>query len=205
MGLNQADDRGRAGVLPKDWLLPILAAAVAVGIALTGDAGREILRYDRAAIASGELWRLLSGHFAHLGTSHLILNILGLLLVWFLVAAHLTRKHWLVVAAVVITGVDVGFWFLQPQLLGYVGLSGLLHGLLAAGVVAGLGSGRAEPVILAVILVAKVAYEQLAGPLPGSEASTGGNVIVAAHAYGAITGAIAAGIIQIRVRDRTPI
>ena len=205
MGLNQADERGRAGVLPKDWLLPILVAAVAVSIALTGDAGREFLRYDRAAIASGELWRLLSGHFAHMGSSHLILNVLGLLLVWFLVAAHLTRRQWLVVAAIVIAGVDLGFWFLQPQLLGYVGLSGLLHGLLAAGVVAGLGSGRAEPVILAVILVAKVAYEQLAGPLPGSEASTGGNVIVAAHAYGAITGAIAAGIVQIRVRDRTPI
>ena len=205
MGFNQADERDGAGVFPKDWLLPVLAVAAAVSIALAGDAGRELLRYDRAAIASGELWRLLSGHFAHLGTSHLILNILGLLLVWFLVAAHLTRKQWFVVATIVIAGVDLGFWFLQPQLLGYVGLSGLLHGLLAAGVVAGLRSGRPEPLILAVILVAKVAYEQLAGPLPGSEASTGGNVIVAAHAYGVIAGVVAAGIMQIRVRDRAPI
>ena len=70
---------------------------------------------------------------------------------------------------------------------------------------AGLGSRRREPLILAVILATKIAYEQLAGPLPGSEATTGGTVIVAAHAYGAVTGAIAAGILRIRVRDHTPI
>ena len=89
--------------------------------------------------------------------------------------------------------------------MGYVGLSGLLHGLLAAGVVAGLGPRRREPQILAVILAAKIAYEQLAGPLPGSESTTGGTVIVAAHAYGAIAGALCAGILRIRVRDRAPI
>ena len=205
MGLIHGDEQGHAGVLRQDWLLPILAAAIAVGIALAGDAGREFLRYDRPAIGAGELWRLLSGHFAHLGTSHLVLNIAGLALVWFLVAAHLTRGQWLLITGIVIVGIDLGFWFLQPQLIGYVGLSGLLHGLLAAGVVAGLGSGRVEPAILAVILVAKIAYEQIAGPLPGSEATTGGAVIVVAHAYGAIAGAVGAGVIRIRVRDRTPI
>ncbi len=205
MGLIDGDKRGRAGVLAQDWLLPILAAALAVGIALAGDTGREFLRYDRPAIAAGEVWRLLSGHFAHLGTSHLVLNVAGLALVWFLVAAHLTRRQWLLVTVLVIGGIDLGFWFLQPQLIGYVGLSGLLHGLLAAGVVAGLGSRRIEPIVLAVILVAKIAYEQLAGPLPGSEATTGGAVIVAAHAYGVVAGAVAAGLIRISVRDRAPI
>ena len=36
-------------------------------------------------IAEGEYWRLLSGHFAHLGYPHLALNLAGLLLVWLLV------------------------------------------------------------------------------------------------------------------------
>ena len=205
MGLNQGDEQGAKPLLAKDWLLPGLAAAIAVGIALTGEAGRAFLRYDRPAIASGEVWRLLSGHFAHLGISHLVLNIAGLALVWILVADYLTRRQWLAIAVITLAGIDVGFWFLQPQLIGYVGLSGLLHGLLAAGVVAGIGAGRGETIVLGIILVAKIIYEQVAGPLPGSETTTGGAVIVAAHAYGAVAGAIGGGIMRIRVRDRAPI
>ena len=202
MGLNQDDERAPKAVFPGDWLLPGLAATVAICIALAGAAGREFLRYDRPAIGAGEFWRLLSGHFAHLGIPHLILNLTGLALVWFLVADHLTRRQWLVIAVITIAGIDVGFWLLQPQLVGYVGLSGLLHGLLAAGIVAGIGAGRVEPVVLAVILAAKIIYEQVAGSLPGSETTTGGAGIVAAHAYGAVAGAIAGGILRIRVRDR---
>ena len=205
MGLNQGDERGLHTVFPRDWLLPALAAAIAFCVALAGEEGREFMRYDRAAIGAGEIWRLLSGHFAHLGISHLVLNVAGLALVWFLVADHLTRRQWLVITIITLAGIDVGFWFLQPQLIGYVGLSGLLHGLLAAGIVAGIGAGRAEPVLLAVIVVAKLTYEQVVGPLPGSETTTGGTVIVAAHAYGAVAGAIGGGIMRIRVRDRASI
>lgn len=205
MGLNHVDARGAKGLFAKDWLLPGLAAVIALSIALAGDSGREFLRYDRPAIGAGEVWRLLSGHFAHLGFSHLALNLAGLALVWILIADYLSRRQWLLIAVIVLAGIDLGFWLLQPQLMGYVGLSGLLHGLLAAGIVAGLGRGRPELLALAVVLVGKLAYEQLAGPLPGSETTTGGAVIVAAHAYGAIAGVIGGGIMRIRVRERAPI
>jgi membrane associated rhomboid family serine protease len=45
-------------------LLPVLA----------GDAGRAALRYDRVGLADGQLWRLLTGHFVHLGLEHAALN-----------------------------------------------------------------------------------------------------------------------------------
>ena len=44
------------------WIVPGAILVVALLIALGGDAGRELLRYDRDAIGSGELWRLISGH-----------------------------------------------------------------------------------------------------------------------------------------------
>jgi rhomboid family GlyGly-CTERM serine protease len=187
------------------WLLPAVVVSIAAVLAVWGDSGREWLSYSRTAIVTGEYWRLFSCHFVHLGISHLALNVAGLLLIWYLVRASFNRGQWLFVFLFVIVGIDLGFWFLEPQLLWYVGLSGLLHGLLAAGVCGGLGSGRIEVWILGVALIGKLAYEQLVGPMPGSEQSTGGAVIVAAHAYGALAGAIAAGVIVIRVRRQAPI
>ena len=66
MGLNQADRRYRHMLGLRGQWLPVFAVAIAVLLALTGDWGRELFRYDRLAIAGGELWRLVSGHFVHL-------------------------------------------------------------------------------------------------------------------------------------------
>jgi rhomboid family GlyGly-CTERM serine protease len=205
MGLHQGDLSHLNNRFLDGWLLPLAAAGIAAVLAVSGDSGREWLSYDRPALRAGELWRLFSGHFVHLGLSHLLLNLAGLLLIWYLVGDSYTRRQWLFVAVAAILGVDVGLWVWEPDLTWYVGMSGLLHGLLAAGVVVQARSGRPEIWILAAGLVAKLVYEQISGPLPGSEASSGGNVIVAAHVYGACSGVLAALMIWIRVRGRASI
>jgi len=187
------------------WGLPGIIIIVVSLLALSGESGRELLRFDRDAIAAGEIWRLASGHFVHLGFSHLVLNGAGLLLVWYLVGAFLRTRQWLLVTLISIVGMDVGFWVLQPELEWYVGLSGLLHGLLLAGIVAGYHERKIEMIVLGLAVVAKLVYEQLVGPLPGSEASSGGAVITAAHLYGAISGSIASASMSIRVRRQPPI
>ena len=187
------------------WLPAIAVIIIAVVLALSGDTGREWLRFDRQAIANGDFWRLISGHFVHLSPAHLALNIAGLLLIWHLIGSSLTWRHWLLVCIAALIGMNAGFWWLQPHLESYVGLSGLLHGVLAAGIVSAAGSKQLEIWILGAALIAKLTYEQLLGPLPGSEETSGGTVIVAAHAYGAISGAVAAGLIMIRVRRRASI
>jgi rhomboid family GlyGly-CTERM serine protease len=174
----------------------ILIAAVTM---LSGDAGMEWLRFDRGAIATGELWRLLSGHLTHLGWAHFALNSAGLILVWYLVGTAYSPLRWLLIAAVAIATIDMGFWFLNPELTWYVGLSGLLHALLAAGILARLSERNAETVILAALIIAKLAWEQFNGPLPGSEASSGGHVIVDAHLYGAAGGLLGGLLTRIRV------
>ncbi len=205
MGLRQGDLSHPQNRSLAAWLLPCVIIGIAAVIAVYGDSGREWLRFDRAAIMSGEYWRLVRGHFVHLGLSHLILNAAGFLLIWYLISAYFDPRLWLIIAVSVIIGIDLGFWFLEPALQWYVGLSGLLHGLLAAGVVGGIRSGRVDVWILGAALIGKLAYEQMLGPLPGSEESSGGAVIIAAHAYGALAGAIMAAVIMIRVRTQQPI
>ncbi|MGB5166387.1 MAG: rhombosortase [Woeseiaceae bacterium] len=165
-------------------------------IGLWGEAGRLALRYERPAIGAGEVWRLLSGHFTHLGLSHLLLNSAGLVLVWYLVGRDFRAGQWLLIAIVTIVGIDAGFWFLNPNLVWYVGLSGLLHGLLAAGILVGLQQRRTDIQVLAGLVLAKLLFEQLVGPLPGSESSSGGAVVVDAHLYGAMAGLLAAAIMR---------
>ena len=165
-------------------------------IALFGDPARLLLRWERALIVDGELWRLLTGHLVHLGASHLILNLAGLLLVWFLVGRDLKPLQWVTIFLVSVVTIDLGFWVLNPGLAWYVGLSGVLHGMLAAGIVLAASDARKDLVLLGVLVVAKLFYEQVAGALPGSGTASGGLVIVDAHLYGAVSGAVAGAIMR---------
>ena len=187
------------------WLIPAAIIGISVLIMFGGDIGREVLRYDRVWIGQGETWRLLSGHFAHLGWSHLALNSAGLLLVWFLIGDSYTIRDWLIITTVSIASIDIGFWLLNPELYWYVGMSGLLNGLLAAGLVPRLRRINAETAVLALLLVAKIGWEQFGGALPGSESTSGGPVVVDAHLYGAFGGVLGALILRIRVKPQAPI
>jgi rhomboid family GlyGly-CTERM serine protease len=204
MGLSKGEET-RLGALPTlAWLVPGSVVLIALTLLFTGETGREWLRFERSGIAAGELWRLLTGHLVHLGVSHTVLNLAGLVLVWFLVGRAFDWKQWLWVMAGSIGAIDLGLWFGAPSLEWYVGLSGLLHGMLGAGIVAGIVARSGEALILAVVVAGKLAWEQFAGPLPGSETTSGGAVIVDAHLYGVIGGTLVAAML-IRVRGRAPI
>ena len=195
MGLGNGEEM-RPGALPvRAWLVPGIVVLVALALMLSGDSAREWLRFDRAGVAAGDAWRLLTGHFVHLGVTHTLLNLAGLVLVWILVGRAYTWRQWLWVMAGSMAAIDLGLWVGSPQLAWYVGLSGLLHGMLAAGIVAGLAHRNSEALILAVVVAGKLAWEQFAGPLPGSEVTSGGAVIVDAHLYGVIGGALVAAVL----------
>lgn len=196
MGLHHAF---RVGLLP--------AAIVALGLAVAagGERFRAALRYDRAGIDAAEYYRLVSGHFAHLGWSHFALNAAGLVLVWLLVGTAYTMLQWLFVVALVLIAIDAGFWLLMPGLDWYVGLSGLLHGLLTAGAVGSIARRRSESLVILAVLAAKLGYEILAGPLPGTSMAAGGAVVTQAHLFGALGGLVASGLIRIGNRGPAPI
>jgi rhomboid family GlyGly-CTERM serine protease len=178
------------------WLVPLFLTAASVLAGLDGAGARAHLRYDRVGLAEGELWRLITGHFTHLGWMHLLLNAAGLIVVWLLVGSGYSLMNWAVVIGTSLAVIDLCFWFLDPGLDWYVGMSGLLHALLVAGLVSRFRVAKGESLALGAVIAAKIAWEQFAGPLPGSELSAGGPVVVDAHLYGAMAGLLAAGFLR---------
>ncbi len=203
MGLHEDSNAADRSIVRRTahWRVPLALAVVATLAEFAGASGRAWFRYDRTSVADGEWWRLLTGHLVHLNPAHLALNLAGLVLVWLLAGNRLSTVAWAWVIAISIACMDLAFWFLDPGLSWYVGMSGLLHGLLLAGVVAGFKSAPVESVVLGLAVVLKITYEQFAGPLPGSEASAGGPVVVNAHLYGAIGGVLAGAALTFRSTD----
>lgn len=190
MGLTQRSRDARERIHAA---LPALAIIILAGLLLLGgDAAREALRYDRVGLADGQAWRIMTGHFVHLGTGHFLLNAAGVVLVALLVAGEFRPLEWAAFSIAALAGIGAGLWVFNPALAWYVGLSGLLHGWLAAGIVGLLVNRRPDGWPLAALLAGKLALEQWMGPMPGSAETSGGPVVVDAHLYGAVAGAAAA-------------
>ncbi|WP_405238719.1 rhombosortase [Lentisalinibacter orientalis] len=166
-------------------------ACAALAAAAAGDGGAAALRYSRAAVADGEWWRLATGHLVHLGAGHLLLNLAGLALVGWLTGREYGATGWWLVAGVSAAAISAALYLLHPGVAWYVGLSGVLHGLLAGGLVPALRRRDTAMMILAALLAGKLAWEAMAGPLPGAEQTAGGPVLVEAHRYGALGGVLA--------------
>lgn len=193
----------RAGLraFARGWAALLLGTAI-VALAVLGGGLTDGLRFERGAIADGQLWRLVSGHVVHLGVAHAALNAAGLLLITWLVGREYTLRQWLFVTAVTVAFIDSGLWWLLPGLGWYVGLSGVLHGWLAAGVVAQIGRRRSDALLLGALLCGKLIFEALFGALPGSAETAGGPVVIEAHLYGAAGGLVAGLLLSRFVRSR---
>jgi len=178
-----------------------------VALWLAGPGVTAWLRYERVAVLGGQAWRLVSGHLVHADAAHLAWNLAGGALVWWLFAAEFSRRGWCLVMLASTAAIDLGFIFFMPQLEWYVGFSGVLHGCMAAGLVAWLRRAH-DPVTLAVALIfaAKLGWEHFAGPLPFTSATLALPVVAEAHSFGAIGGALAAlGLLHARRRRGTPL
>jgi rhomboid family GlyGly-CTERM serine protease len=171
-----------------DWWAILAIFVVCLALAVGGDAVRELARYERVGLEGGQYWRLLSGHLVHLGWGHLWPNLAALLIVAALFEGVYRSADWLLLGLISAASIDAGLYFLDPTVRWYVGLSGVLHGFVAAGAVEALLRGQTFGALLAIGVCGKLIFEQLFGPVPFTAASVGGPVVVAAHLYGAAGG-----------------
>lgn len=170
----------------------VLLSAVMLALLLPellGDAGRLALRYERVKLVQGEWWRIVTAHFVHLDLKHAALNALGLALLWALFVREYAVTRWLLIVLASIGAIGAGLWFLSPAIEWYVGASGVVHGVMAAGILAWIRRGERLGWALGLVLVAKLAFESLRGPLPFQGDLP---VVTVAHLYGAVGGFAAA-------------
>ena len=184
-----------------NWLTVAAVVALVTGLWLAGPEVTAALRYERAAVLDGQWWRLVTGHLVHADAAHLAWNLAGAALVWWLFGAEYGRLEWLVIVVASAAAIDIAFLGGMPGLDWYVGLSGVLHGCMAAGLAAWLARAR-DPLVLlvAILFAAKLIYEHWQGPLPFTAGTLALPVIVEAHSYGAIGGLAAA--LAVRARRR---
>lgn len=172
------------------YLLVLGLTAVMLGLALAGEPARQWLRYNREAIEAGQVWRLITCHLVHLNSNHALLNLSGFLLCSWFFDDLLRLRHLLLWFGLSAPLVGLGFYWLDPQLTWYVGLSGILHGYFIMCLLLGIpGQPRLHLFVLAVV-GARLVWEQM----PDYDVNymrdvIDGRVYVNAHLYGALVGA----------------
>jgi rhomboid family GlyGly-CTERM serine protease len=172
---------------PAVWLPPAVVMALILLLALGGEAVRAPLRYDAAAIAAGEWWRLLTGNWVHLGWWHLFLNEMGLAVLVLLCPEELSWAVWVRRMVLLSLGMSAGLYFFTGTTW-YVGMSGVIHGLFVLGLGRQVLIGR--DLIAAgclAYLLGKIAWEMIVGVPVSDEAALGGSVLVESHLYGSLS------------------
>lgn len=172
----------------RAWVPVLLLATTAIAAAMLGADMQHALRYERAAILRGEVWRLFTGNIVHLGSAHAALNAMGLLALFSLFGRTYTAPQWGVVLLVCALSTSLGLLAFKPHIAWYVGLSGALHGAFVAGAIAETRRGHRSGYLWLALVGAKLVADFSLGSLHRTATFIGGDLVVAAHAFGAVGG-----------------
>lgn len=144
------------------------------------------LRFHREFIAQGEWWRFWSGHLVHNNTNHLLLNSAGVIVLALLKPPALSFKQFIFILISFITGISTTLWFLQPQLVWYVGLSGVLYGaFLLLGFYFLYDKDYTSGLFITICIVGKIFWDFYGTPDHKTSELIDAPVVIHAHLYGA--------------------
>lgn len=156
------DDQG--GVRPP-WSSFFLALAMTFIYAVWGPVADGLV-FDRAAIAGGEAWRLVTGHLVHADPVHLVANVGALFVLGTILESVLRLRppvYWTIVGLAMAL-IDLALWFWVPTLDSYCGFSGVLNGFFIVAVY-GLWRERGDSLLRWVAIggLGKIALETWGG------------------------------------------
>jgi rhomboid family GlyGly-CTERM serine protease len=152
--------------------------------------------FDRELIAQGQWWRLLVGHFDHLGWSHLALNAAFLAVLLFSFAMVDSFVKVVTLVCFYSLGISLFILLFSVELDRYVGLSGCLYSLLVLGLLRDGGYPYWIRLLVFVGLLVKVGYEYFSGAQHEISEIIGGAVATDVHLYGVLLGVLSAGILK---------
>ncbi|MPW28646.1 rhombosortase [Agarivorans sp. B2Z047] len=147
----------------------------------------ELMSWNKQLISQGEYWRIVSGNLSHNNLIHWLMNVATLVLVYFVFDDRLSNQHFMLISiSLCLLGGGL-LWFAKYD--EYVGLSGLIHGLIAYAAMADLFTDKKRVgAIILTGLSAKLLMEQLYGGDPWVTDLIGIDVAIDAHLLFAVLG-----------------
>ena len=146
--------------------------------------GPEYFQFERDWLSSGEIWRLLSAHWVHVGWIHLLLNAVGLVICVSLTTPGWSLKRWLLTSMCMGIGISLLVMLNNPEIDDYAGHSGILYGLYVLGGISLFSRDRLIAVLIIAAIVIKILIEQFSSIDFTTGDLIGACVIVDAHLYG---------------------
>ena len=164
-----------------DWrfvasIIPLMALLQAIG--------PEYFRYQRDWISTGEIWRIVTAHWVHVGWLHLLLNGLGLVICVILTKPGWSIRRWLISSLAMAIGISIMLTLYNPEVTDYAGYSGVLYGLYVLAAISLFSSDRLVAGLVIAAIVIKVLMEQFNFYDFNTGDIIGAHVVVDAHMYG---------------------
>jgi rhomboid family GlyGly-CTERM serine protease len=164
-----------------DWRF---VAALILLMALLQATGPEYFRYERDWTSTGEIWRIVTAHWVHVGWLHLLLNGLGLVICVSLTKPGWSIRRWLTVSITMATGISIMLTLFNPEVRDYAGYSGILYGLYVLAASSLFSGDRLIAGLIIAAIVIKVFMEQFKFYDFNTGNIIGARVVVDAHLYG---------------------
>lgn len=149
---------------------------------------QDYLVYQRELISQGQLWRLISGHLLHTNGYHLLLNLAAIIMLWALHGHFYSLKNYAGIFIGSALFCSLALFQFNPDLIQYVGLSGVLHGIFVWGSILDIRYKEKTGYLLFVGVWLKIAYEQIYGASEEVSSLINADVAVDAHLWGAVAG-----------------
>lgn len=173
------------------WITAGLVATVLLAQWLPGAV--DLFAYERDAVARGELWRIVTGHFVHYSAAHLGNSLLALVPAAWVVEVR-RRPDLLRIVLGAALAIGAMLFLGEPGIVEYRGASGIALALLAYAGLCGLHEERRWRTVCQVllgILVAKLVAEWAGWLLRNWRAEAGFVPVLSSHGVGAMVGAAA--------------
>ncbi|MFT5226115.1 MAG: rhomboid family GlyGly-CTERM serine protease [Polaribacter sp.] len=183
------------------WLFVGVSLLVMVCLQLVDS---QIFRFQQDWVQQAEFWRVISAHWIHFNWQHLLLNGLGLLLCVAIARPVWSIGRWIVYNLLLAIGISMLFTWLNPELVWYVGYSGVLFGVLLLAAIDLFKTERVIALLLGIGVCSKVALEQTSSLTVTTNDFIGVPVIIDAHLYGLLLAVAIALVNQVNTMARQP-
>ena len=146
--------------------------------------GPEYFRYQSDWTLTGQIWRMVTAHWVHVGWLHLLLNGVGLVVCVSLTSPGWSIGRWLTYSIIMAIGISIMLTLYNPEVIDYAGYSGVLYGLYVLAALSLFPRDRLVAALIIAAIVGKVFMEQFNFYDFNSGDIIGARVIVDAHLYG---------------------